>query len=100
MEKATVPNAPLLCPVTISPTVNVKAGETLAENKQLKVFAEYGVAAHWRYKEGAGASSDQKYDEKIAWLRQLLAWKSEVVDAVVGQDDTERQWVEIGRAHV
>jgi GTP pyrophosphokinase len=57
-------------------------------------FAEYGVAAHWRYKEGSGGSADQKYDEKIAWLRQLLTWKSEVADTVVGQDETDRQWVE------
>eukprot|EP01036_Dinobryon_divergens_P019817 gene19817-27097_t len=57
-------------------------------------FAEYGVAAHWRYKEGSGANANQKYDEKIAWLRQLLTWKSEMVDVVVGQDDSEAQWVQ------
>ncbi len=58
-------------------------------------FAEYGVAAHWRYKEaGTSNFSGQKYDEKIAWLRQLLAWKSEVVDTVVGQEDVHRDWVE------
>ncbi|HWV62022.1 MAG TPA: bifunctional (p)ppGpp synthetase/guanosine-3',5'-bis(diphosphate) 3'-pyrophosphohydrolase, partial [Oxalicibacterium sp.] len=58
-------------------------------------FAEYGVAAHWRYKEaGTSNFSAQKYDEKIAWLRQLLAWKSEVVDAVVAHEDVHRDWVE------
>lgn len=58
-------------------------------------FAEYGVAAHWRYKESGGSRSvGQKYDEKIAWLRQLLAWKSEVVDAVVSEEETHREWVE------
>lgn len=58
-------------------------------------FAEYGVAAHWRYKEaGTSNFSAQKYDEKIAWLRQLLAWKSEVADAVVAQEDVHRDWVE------
>ena len=58
-------------------------------------FAEYGVAAHWRYKEAGNSNfSGQKYDEKIAWLRQLLAWKSEVVDTVVGQEDVHRDWVE------
>lgn len=56
-------------------------------------FAEYGVAAHWRYKEG-GAAADESYDQRIAWLRQLLAWKSEVTDVMVGQEDKERQWVE------
>jgi GTP pyrophosphokinase len=37
--------------------------------------AELGVAAHWRYKEGGGL--DPGYEEKIAWLRQLLEWKEE-----------------------
>ena len=40
---------------------------------------ELGVAAHWRYKEGA--AQDSSFDEKIAWLRQLLEWKDEVSDA-------------------
>ncbi|MGZ3253389.1 MAG: RelA/SpoT family protein, partial [Burkholderiaceae bacterium] len=58
-------------------------------------FAEYGVAAHWRYKESGGSNfSAQKYDEKIAWLRQLLAWKNEVADTVVGQEDVRHEWVE------
>ncbi len=56
-------------------------------------FAEYGVAAHWRYKEGGGAA-DESYDQRIAWLRQLLAWKSEVTDVMIGQEDSERRWVE------
>ncbi|MBW7903175.1 MAG: bifunctional (p)ppGpp synthetase/guanosine-3',5'-bis(diphosphate) 3'-pyrophosphohydrolase [Rhodocyclaceae bacterium] len=42
--------------------------------------AELGIAAHWRYKEGAKRSEDN-YDEKIAWLRQLLTWKDEVADS-------------------
>ncbi|MEN8109146.1 MAG: GTP diphosphokinase [Pseudomonadota bacterium] len=37
--------------------------------------AELGVAAHWRYKEGG--HFDPGYEEKIAWLRQLLEWKDE-----------------------
>lgn len=41
--------------------------------------AEFGVAAHWRYKEGGKGSSH--YDQKIAWLRQLLEWKDEEKDA-------------------
>lgn len=43
--------------------------------------AELGVAAHWRYKEGSKRTHEDEYDEKIAWLRQLLMWKDEVADS-------------------
>ncbi|HZX32319.1 MAG TPA: bifunctional (p)ppGpp synthetase/guanosine-3',5'-bis(diphosphate) 3'-pyrophosphohydrolase [Rhodocyclaceae bacterium] len=43
--------------------------------------AELGVAAHWRYKEGSKRHPEDNYDEKIAWLRQLLTWKDEVADS-------------------
>ncbi|SFL56929.1 RelA/SpoT family protein [Rugamonas rubra] len=69
--------------------------EVQIRTQEMHSFAEYGVAAHWRYKEEGGSNfSGQKYDEKIAWLRQLLAWKSDVADAVVGQEDIQREWVE------
>lgn len=69
--------------------------EVQVRTNDMHDFAEYGVAAHWRYKESGGSNfAGQKYDEKIAWLRQLLAWKSEVVDTVVGQEDVHRDWVE------
>ena len=67
--------------------------EVQVRTQEMHRFAEYGVAAHWRYKEGGGAA-DESYDQRIAWLRQLLAWKSEVADVMVGQEDSERQWVE------
>ena len=61
------------------------------ENKPLEVqirthdmhrHSEYGVAAHWRYKEGGGTGRrDPAYEEKIAWLRQVLDWKDAVADA-------------------
>ncbi len=40
--------------------------------------AEYGVAAHWRYKEGA--RGDESFDERLAWLRQMLEWQTELKD--------------------
>ena len=42
---------------------------------EMHKHAEYGVAAHWRYKEGGSQSS--QYEQKIAWLRQVLEWKDE-----------------------
>ena len=38
--------------------------------------AELGVAAHWRYKEGT-SSRDARFEQKLAWLRQLLEWGRE-----------------------
>jgi len=46
---------------------------------EMHQYSELGVAAHWRYKEGG--KSDAKFDEKIAWLRQVLAWKDEASDS-------------------
>jgi guanosine-3',5'-bis(diphosphate) 3'-pyrophosphohydrolase len=45
--------------------------------------AEFGIAAHWRYKEGGGkdSRSDRAYDAKLTWLRELMDWQREVSDA-------------------
>ena len=40
--------------------------------------SEHGVAAHWRYKEGASRGADKKFDAKIAWLREVIEWKHEL----------------------
>lgn len=77
--------------------VEAEDGRTLEvqiRTREMHRFAEYGVAAHWRYKEGSSSALDESYDQKIAWLRQLLAWKSEVADSVVAHEDADRQWVE------
>ena len=42
-------------------------------------FNEFGVAAHWRYKEGG--KGDSAYEQKIAWLRQLLDWRENMADS-------------------
>ena len=52
-----------------------KALEIQIRTEEMHRHAELGVAAHWRYKEGG--SFDPGYEEKIAWLRQLLEWKDE-----------------------
>lgn len=38
-------------------------------------IAEYGVAAHWRYKEGRASQKATGFDEKMGWLRNLLEWQ-------------------------
>ena len=43
--------------------------------------AEYGIAAHWRYKETRGAAGSQAVDvDEMAWMRQLLDWQREAAD--------------------
>jgi GTP pyrophosphokinase len=42
--------------------------------------AEYGIAAHWRYKEGA-KHADKAYEQRINWLRNMMEWRSDVKDA-------------------
>jgi GTP pyrophosphokinase len=54
--------------------------EVQIRTEEMHRQAEFGVAAHWRYKEDRRASRENAFDSKIAWLRQLLAWRDEVAD--------------------
>ncbi|MEG1970828.1 MAG: bifunctional (p)ppGpp synthetase/guanosine-3',5'-bis(diphosphate) 3'-pyrophosphohydrolase [Burkholderiaceae bacterium] len=51
--------------------------EIQIRTRAMHAFAELGVAAHWRYKEGARPGADAE-EERVAWLRQLLAWRSDL----------------------
>lgn len=42
-------------------------------------ISEYGIAAHWRYKEGA-KGADKDFDQKLSWLRHLIEWQQELRD--------------------
>jgi GTP pyrophosphokinase len=53
--------------------------EVQIRTQQMHHDSELGVAAHWRYKENK--KSESGVDEKIAWLRQILAWKAELADS-------------------
>lgn len=57
-----------------------KAVEVQIRTRDMHQHSEFGVASHWRYKEGA-VREDSSYDGKIAWLRQILDWKDDVADA-------------------
>ncbi len=56
-----------------------KTVEVQIRTREMHEASELGVAAHWRYKEGA--RHDKGFDDKIAWLRSLLEWKDEVAEA-------------------
>ena len=58
-----------------------KPVEVQIRTQQMHEDSEMGVAAHWKYKEGsAGGKSASNYEEKIAWLRKLLAWQEDMTD--------------------
>ena len=52
--------------------------EIQIRTEEMHRTAEYGVAAHWRYKEGS--RGDEAFDERLAWLRQMLEWQTELKD--------------------
>src|SRR5262245_4296431 len=62
-----------------------RALEVQIRTHEMHRHAELGVAAHWRYKEGKRGPAEA-VDDRIAWLRQVLAWRDEVVDSA--------EWVE------
>ncbi|MCD8078592.1 MAG: TGS domain-containing protein, partial [Lachnospiraceae bacterium] len=47
---------------------------------EMHKVAEYGIAAHWKYKEGKGGASLSSEEEKLSWLRQILEWQREMSD--------------------
>jgi GTP pyrophosphokinase len=54
--------------------------EVQIRTREMHRTAEYGIAAHWRYKE-PGVKPDKEFEEKVAWLRQILEWREDVTDA-------------------
>ena len=61
-------------------TVITHTGEPIEiqiRTHEMHRMAEYGVAAHWTYKEGG---KDASFDQKLSWLRSLLEWQNEVGD--------------------
>ena len=62
-------------------TVITHTGEPIEiqiRTQEMHRIAEFGVAAHWAYKEGG---QDASFDQKLSWLRSLLEWQNEVGDA-------------------
>jgi GTP pyrophosphokinase len=53
--------------------------EIQIRTQEMHELAEYGVAAHWRYKEGA--PKEARYEERMAWIRQLREWQRDISQA-------------------
>ena len=68
-----------------------KTLEVQIRTEEMHRHAELGIAAHWRYKEaGKATRADSGFDDKIAWLRQLLAWRDEIADRATWAEQTHK----------
>src|SRR5699024_2324683 len=54
--------------------------EIQIRTREMHDMAEFGVAAHWIYKEGKAVPADASGDEKLRWLRSMLDWQQELSD--------------------
>ena len=54
--------------------------EIQIRTREMHQIAEYGIAAHWKYKENVITSKENEIDEKLSWLRQMLEWEKEMKD--------------------
>lgn len=54
--------------------------EIQIRTEEMHKTAEYGIAAHWKYKQGRIDPHESEMDKKLAWLRQLMDWQKEVTD--------------------
>ncbi|MDP1546937.1 MAG: bifunctional (p)ppGpp synthetase/guanosine-3',5'-bis(diphosphate) 3'-pyrophosphohydrolase [Anaerolineales bacterium] len=55
--------------------------EVQIRTQEMHLNAEYGIAAHWRYKEGGSKLSDKNFEQRINSLRSMMEWRSDVKDA-------------------
>ncbi|MEM6162106.1 GTP diphosphokinase [Erwinia sp. P6884] len=71
-----------------------KTVEIQIRTRQMHEDAELGVAAHWKYKEGntsGSARGASGHEERIAWLRKLIAWQEEMADSGEMLDEVRSQ---------
>jgi GTP diphosphokinase / guanosine-3',5'-bis(diphosphate) 3'-diphosphatase len=54
--------------------------EVQIRTREMHQNAEYGIAAHWRYKE-KGGKLEETYEQRVNWLRRLMDWRTDVTDA-------------------
>ena len=66
-----------------------KVVEIQFRTKDMHQMAELGVAAHWKYKEGGGLGSG--VEQRINWLRKLLAWRDDMVESGALLDEFRKQ---------
>nr|WP_257346635.1 bifunctional (p)ppGpp synthetase/guanosine-3',5'-bis(diphosphate) 3'-pyrophosphohydrolase [Pseudalkalibacillus decolorationis] len=55
--------------------------EVQIRTEDMHRVAEYGIAAHWAYKEGANNNGNNTFEEKLTWFREILEWQNDATDA-------------------
>jgi len=78
---------------TVVADADGKPFEVQIRTREMHQFAEYGMAAHWRYKEagarGGQVSASSDYDRQLAWMRQLLAWNTDSTRETARKTDAD-----------
>ena len=54
--------------------------EIQIRTKEMHTIAEYGIAAHWKYKEGNTSQKQSNIEGKLQWLRQMMEWEKDLKD--------------------
>ena len=87
---------------TVVADVSGRPFEVQIRTRAMHEFAEFGMAAHWRYKESPRPGTNEataatgQYDRQLAWMRQLLAWNTEAATRPGGGAVTEKPSPELG----
>ena len=65
-------------------TVMTKYGqpfEIQIRTEEMHKIAEFGIAAHWKYKEGKTEEEQSKFESRLAWLREVMEWQGDLKDS-------------------
>ncbi|MDP9383693.1 MAG: bifunctional (p)ppGpp synthetase/guanosine-3',5'-bis(diphosphate) 3'-pyrophosphohydrolase [Actinomycetota bacterium] len=68
--------------------------EIQIRTRDMHETAEFGVAAHWAYKEGGGKAKSDSSEAKLKWLKSLLDWQQEVSDPAEFTDHLRNELIE------
>lgn len=65
-------------------TVMTKYGqpfEIQIRTEEMHKIAEFGIAAHWKYKEGRTAETENNFESRLTWLREVMEWQGDLKDS-------------------
>ena len=65
-------------------TVMTKYGqpfEIQIRTEEMHKVAEFGIAAHWKYKEGKAATENGDFENRLTWLREVMEWQGDLKDS-------------------